>query len=88
MKMNSGKNLLKNAHGQFVIEAVLLMTVSISLLLFGLRFLKENKALATLVSGPWEKTAGMIESGVWKPAEEAAKKHPNQAERGLSLDPK
>lgn len=88
MKTNSGKNLLKNERGQFVIEAVLLMVVSVSVLLFGLRYMKENKTMATLVSGPWEKTAGMIESGVWKPAEEAAKKHPNQTERGLSLDPK
>jgi hypothetical protein len=88
MKKNSRKSLLKNERGQFVIEAVLLMVVSVSILLFGIRYMKENRTMATLVSGPWEKTAGMIESGVWKPAEEAAKKHPNQTDRGLSLDPK
>lgn len=87
MTKNSKIRLLRNNRGQFLIEAVLLMFVSISLLLFGLRALKENNAMATLVSGPWEKVAGMIESGSWRPAEEAAKKHPNQVDRSLSLDP-
>lgn len=87
MKTSSRKSLLRNERGQFVIEAVLLMVVSVSFLLFGLRYLKENKTMGTLVSGPWEKTAGMIESGVWKPAPEAAKKHPNQIERSLSWKP-
>jgi len=79
---------VRNNRGQFLIEAVLLMFISISLLLFGLRALKENKSMATLVSGPWQKTAGMIESGSWRPAEEAATKHPNQIDRSLSLDPR
>lgn len=87
MKNNSRKSLLRNERGQFVIEAVLLMVVSVSILLFGLRYLKENKIMGNLVSGPWDKTAGMIESGSWNPADEAAKKHPNQIDRSLSLDP-
>jgi len=88
MKKNSRNSLLKNERGQFVIEAVLLMVVSVSILLFGLRYLKENKTMGTLVSGPWEKVAGMVESGSWTPADEAASKHPNQLDRSLSLDPK
>jgi len=88
MKNISQKSLLKNERGQFVIEAVLLMVVSISFLLLGLRMLKENNAMSNLVQGPWQKVAGMIESGSWRPADEAAKKHPNQIDRSLSLDPK
>lgn len=87
MKKSSRKSLLKNERGQFVIEAVLLMVVSVSFLLFALKYLKENKAMGNLVGGPWEKVSGMIESGSWKPADEAAKKHPNQLERSLSWDP-
>ena len=58
----------KNERGQFALEAVLLMTVMLSAVLLGLRVLKENDVLANLVETPWERTAGMIETGVWGPA--------------------
>lgn len=88
MKKSSRKSLLKNEHGQFVIEAVLLMVLSIGLLTLGLRTLRDGNILGNLVSGPWERVAGMIESGSWNVAEVSAKKHPNQYNRCLSLSPK
>ncbi|MGZ3742962.1 MAG: hypothetical protein ACXWRE_03020 [Pseudobdellovibrionaceae bacterium] len=88
MKKNSRTNLLKNKRGQFVIEAVLLMVVSIGFLFGGLRLLKSSNVLGNLVASPWEKVAGMIESGSWDTADKAAKNHPNQLDRSLSVDPK
>lgn len=88
MKKNSRASLLKNKQGQFVIEAVLLMLVSIGFLFAGLRLLRDNNVMGNLVSAPWEKAAGMIESGSWATADQAAKNHPNQLNRSLSLDPK
>jgi hypothetical protein len=88
MKKNTQKNLLKNERGQFVIEAVLLMVVSIGFLYAGLRLLKNGDVLGNLVASPWERVAGMIESGSWTVADQAAKTHPNQIDRSLSLDPK
>ncbi|MBC7371238.1 MAG: hypothetical protein H7326_06720 [Bdellovibrionaceae bacterium] len=87
MRKISSTSLLKNEKGQFVIEAVLLMVMSVGLLVVGLRLLRDGNAMGNLVSGPWEKMAGMIESGVWDTADKAAAKHPNQRNRLLSVDP-
>lgn len=87
MKKNSQKHLLTNERGQFVIEAVLLMVVSVGLLSFALKSLRDNDTMSKLVSEPWQKVAGMIESGNWNTADVAAKKHPNQINRSLSWDP-
>lgn len=87
MIKNSKKSLLKNENGQFVVEAVLLMVLSVGLLILGIRVLREGKILESLVASPWQKVAGMIESGNWEVAEAAAKKHPNQIDRSLSLKP-
>ncbi|WP_413289598.1 hypothetical protein [Bdellovibrio sp. HCB337] len=79
---------LKNNRGQFVVEAVLLMVLSLGLLSLGLRTLRDGNVLGSFISGPWERVAGMIESGSWEAPDAAAKKHPNQVGRSLSLDPK
>ncbi|MBO9667302.1 MAG: hypothetical protein J7501_10880 [Bdellovibrio sp.] len=78
---------LSNQKGQFVIEAVLLMVVMLSIFIASINALKDSKYLSKLVSGPWVTVAGMIESGVWEPADAARKKHPNQFDRTLSIDP-
>lgn len=56
---------LKNERGQFALEAVLLMTIMLAAVLMGLKVLKENDVLSNLVEAPWDRTAGMIETGVW-----------------------
>lgn len=59
---------LKNERGQFALEAVLLMTVMLAAVLSGIKILKANNVLSNLVEAPWERTAGMVETGVWGPA--------------------
>lgn len=76
-----------NNKGQFVIEAVLLMIVTIGFFLWGTNQLREGKFLAKMIGGPWKKVSGMIESGVWDTPESARKKHPNQTNRSISLRP-
>ncbi len=88
MTKSSSKSLLRNERGQFLIEAVLLMVLSIGLLTVGLRVLRDGNMLSNLISGPWQRVSGMIESGVWEPANKAAARHPNQSSRLLSVDPK
>jgi len=88
MRKKSAHSLRQNNKGQFVVEAILLMVLSIGLLTMGLKLLRDNKAMANLISGPWQNAAGMIENGIWAPAKEAAAKHPNQRARSLSIDPK
>lgn len=82
------KKLVRNNKGQFVIETVLLMIVMVGFFIAGTTKLKESKALAKMIAGPWEQVSGMIESGVWDSPDAARKKHPNQIERSLSLDPR
>lgn len=81
------KTTFRNNKGQFVIEAVLMMTVTIGFFLWGTNELRERKVLAKLVEGPWSRVAGMLEAGVWEKPEEARKLHPNQFRRSLTYDP-
>lgn len=89
--MGSTKTI-KNQKGQFVIEAVLLATVTLALFMFITKQLQESKFLAKLVGEPWSYIAGMSESGVWDSPDKARKKHPNISSsdyysRNLSLKP-
>lgn len=81
------KKSRSNQKGQFVIEAVLLMVVMLSIFMASVNALKDGQYLAKLISGPWEKIAGMIESGVWDGAAAARKNHPNQLRRNVTVDP-
>ena len=81
------KHLVRNNKGQFLVETVLMMVLTVGLFIAATGQLKERKVLAKLIGGPWERVSGMIEAGVWAPPDEARKKHPNQTDRSLSLDP-
>ncbi len=81
------KPMLKNQKGQFVIEAVLLMIVMVGIFVASMNALRDSKFLSKLVSGPWERVAGMMESGVWAPAKEARQQHPNQKTRSITNEP-
>ncbi len=84
----SGNKTLRNNKGQILIEFVLLGVVAIGLLAVGVRIIREKKITQSLTQGPWEKTAGMIESGSWNPPAIARQSHPNRPQRMLSHDPK
>lgn len=75
---------IHNQRGQFVIEAVLLMTLFMGLLILGVRTFREGKVLPSLVEAPWGKTAGMIEAGSWLPVNDARTRHPNQFQRAFT----
>ncbi|MFZ4403609.1 MAG: hypothetical protein ACOYOK_05850 [Pseudobdellovibrionaceae bacterium] len=74
-----------NKSGQFVIEGILLMTVTVSLLIFASRQVRDQQMIAKLVGTPWGKLSGMIEAGVWDAPSAARKKHPNQINRSQSI---
>lgn len=78
---------LKNRRGQFLIETVLMMMITIGLFVFGMGKLREGKFLSKLISGPWEKISVMIETGTWETRAAGVTKHPNTNSRGISLDP-
>lgn len=76
---------LRNQKGQFVIETVLMMIVTIGFFMWGTKQLREGKFLAKMINGPWEKATGMIESGVWDKPEAARKLHPNSIDRANTV---
>lgn len=87
MKTKSPSSLLQNRKGQFVVEGILIMFVTLSLLFAGLRLLRDGNIITNLIDSPWERIAGMIESGAWKEPSVAAANHPNKQGRALSLKP-
>jgi len=82
------QNPLRNRKGQFVIETVLLMVLMIGTFAWATNQLREKQYLAKLISGPWVKVSGMIESGVWEAPDKARKLHPNQINRSNTVDPR
>ena len=73
--------------GQFVIEAVLLMMLSVGLFITGTRILREKKVVESVVQGSWSRVSTMTESGVWGPyGKKYIEVHPNKTQsRGVTL---
>lgn len=76
---------LKNQGGQLIVEAVLLMALTVGVSLVVTKYLEQNKFAQKLVSKPWTVLSGMIECGVWSGCKPG--KHPNTMERILSYNP-
>lgn len=71
--------------GQVIIEMVLLLVLVVGLWGLFSNYAKQQKWFENLVNGPWQRMAGMIESGVWDPPQKAALQHPNSFNRVVSL---
>lgn len=72
------KAVLSNSKGQFVIEAILLMTLLVGVVTVLTTQIKERGILNEMISGPWAKISGMAEFGVWAEPDARTKKlHPN-----------
>lgn len=66
-----------NQRGQFVIEAVLLLVISLMLFLALIKSFKEHQIMENILVKPWEKVSGMIENGVWGLPNATRKRHPH-----------
>ena len=88
MGRRSVNSQISNQRGQFVIEAVLLMIVAMTMITLLTRGLKNMDFVQSLTSGPWVKLSGMVENGVWETPEQSRAKHPNHSNRKLTSDPR
>ena len=79
------KRTLRNQSGQLMIEAVLLLALTVSLSMVITRYLQENQFAQKLIAQPWSTLSGMVECGVWSGC--GTGKHPNARNRYLSLRP-
>ncbi|MBX3041942.1 MAG: hypothetical protein KF789_14645 [Bdellovibrionaceae bacterium] len=76
------KSALRNQHGQFVVEGILLMVVLLGAMTLMTTKIRELGLVSKLVTGPWDKIAGMTENGVWAaPSDASRKQHPNTYNR-------
>lgn len=74
-----------NQKGQFVIEAVLLMVISLMLFLGLMKSFKDKQILENILVKPWDKIAGMIENGAWGSAQNTRSKHPHNPDAVSTL---
>lgn len=73
--------MIKHNSGQLTLEAVLILTIFVSVILAGSRTLRDKKILSSLVESPWAYVSGMIENGMWMPPAQGRAKHPNHITR-------
>lgn len=83
--MKDTKALSGDNKGQFVIEAVLLMVISIMLFAALMKSFKEKQIVENILTKPWQKIAGMIENGVWADAASSKKRHPHNQKNVATL---
>lgn len=76
---------LSNKKGQFVIEAVLLMVISLMLFTALMKSFKDKQIAENILSKPWQKISGMIENGVWADAASSKKRHPHNQKNVATL---
>lgn len=80
MKSNREQSLKKRGRlrqsGQFMLESVLLMTMLFGMAMLVKKQFKERHIISKLVAGPWNKVAGMMSNGVWKPEASGHDMHP------------
>ena len=75
---------MKNKKGQMTLEAVLIMTVMVSILTVISNKANEANLLTTLVQKPWSHIRGMIEDAYWDHPSKSKTKHPNLFSRRAS----
>ena len=75
----------RNQAGQQVVEAVLIMVLFMGFTLSVASFFRNSEVLKQLISGPWVNLAGMLQNGVWQPAQRGALSHPNGHSRHISI---
>jgi len=74
----------RSIRGQIVIEAALLLVISVTVCIAVMQGLNSNEFFATLTSGPWQSLSGLIQNGVMGPPASTYQLHPNNFERVTS----
>jgi hypothetical protein len=68
---------IREERGQVLIEMILMIALFLGVAYFISSQFRDNNLLAQVVEAPWKYLAGMMENGVWKPADEGRELHPN-----------
>lgn len=65
-----------NARGQAITEAVLILVIFLGFTFAVASYFKDQEVLKRLITGPFTQLAGLLQNGVWAPAETGAALHP------------
>jgi len=79
------KPTLANQGGQLILEAVLIIVMLTAITGITIQYFKKNELLKSMISGPWQNLAGMLQNGVWAPPATGAAIHPNSHNRGVVI---
>jgi hypothetical protein len=78
---------LRSNQGQMTIEAVLILVIGVAFAKVAMDSIKNQELLSQMVSGPWSYVQGMVQNGVWAPANQGSAAHPNVFGRRASPEP-
>ncbi|MGH1468902.1 MAG: hypothetical protein ACRBBP_08505 [Bdellovibrionales bacterium] len=73
--MKKSKSKVRQS-GQFMLEAVLLMTLFFGIAMVFKKTFDDKNILGSLVAGPWSQISGMMSNGVWKAEGAGYNMHP------------
>lgn len=71
--------------GQAVTEAVMILVLLMGFTFVVANYFKSQEVLKTLIQGPFQHLAGMMQNGVWAPPEVGAAKHPSSHDRHITV---
>lgn len=79
------RNVLANCRGQQVTEAILIMVVLLAFTGMVGAYFRKNEVLRQLITAPWVNLAGMLQNGVWLPADRGTASHPSGHSRHITI---
>jgi len=78
--------MVGNAHGQGVLEAVLMLVVVVMVSTLISQSFRNNELMHKMVSAPWVNLSGMLQNGVWADPAKSMNLHPSNHNRHISLE--
>jgi hypothetical protein len=79
---------LNDSKGQFAIEAVLLLTISLMGFMALIKGVKDQGLIENIFTKPWVKISGMIENGAWGDPNRTRSVHPHNWKTVATLQQK
>lgn len=71
----------RKSKGQFVIEAVLLLSIGLMLFMALKKWAADSQIFANILTKPWIKISGMIENGSWGDPRSTQSRHPHNPDK-------
>jgi hypothetical protein len=67
---------LASQGGQMIVEAILIITLTLAITFMVAKYFKDEEVFKSLIQGPWQALAGLLQNGVWGPPAKTNASHP------------